>query len=340
MTLLAVVDAAVDVAGLEDLTLYRSEASIPFAGRYRLVDFVLSNLVHSGVKSIGLFPSHPLVSLLDHVGMGKNWDLDRKKDGLFFLPPVEKIRGHHSVGSFAALAEHERFFERSTQSHIVVTNCFTVCQMDYEKMFETHKRSGADITEAVSGGTKLRIYVLSKVLLLKLMQRYKEEKILSVEDLVELKKPAYSYSTYEYEGYYSIMDSMDSYFRESMRLLDEGRWQSLFLPERPIMTKTKDEPPTQYLAESDVKRSLLANGCTIGGSVANSILGRAVKIGRGAELEKCIIMQQCEVGEYASLSYVIADKDVKIGPGVQLHGTADRPLVLRKGQRVMKEDVQ
>lgn len=338
MNVMAVVDAGVDLAGLEDLTLYRTEASIPFAGRYRLVDFVLSNLVNSGVKAIGIFPSHPLGSLLDHIGKGKSWDLDRKKDGLFFLPPMERNRSRYSVGNFGAIAEHEDFFARSSQSYVAVTNCFTICQLDYSDMLASHLRSGADITEAVKGGQKLRTYLLSKELLLKLLRDFKEKKILSVEDLVRMKKPEYEYNEYEYKGYVAVIDSVESYFRESLALLDEQRWWALFLPERPIMTKVKDEPPTRYLADSKVTESFLANGSTIEGGVSCSIIGRAVKIGSGSHLEHCIIMQQSEIAESCTLSYVIADKDVKIGPGVELHGTAEHPIVLRKGQHITKEE--
>lgn len=338
MNVIAVIDAGVDLAGLEDLTLYRTEASIPFAGRYRLVDFALSNLVNSEVNAIGIFPSQPLGSLLDHIGKGKSWDLDRKKDGLFFLPPMEQTRSRYSVGNFVAIGEHKDFFERSSQTHVAVTNCFTISQLDYSDMFASHIRSGADITEAVKEGRKLRTYLLSKELLLKLLRDFKEKKVLSVEDLVRMKKPEYHYSEYEYTGYVAVIDSVQSYFDESMALLDEQRWWTLFLPERPIMTKVKDEPPTQYLATSEVTESFLANGSTIAGTVSCSIIGRAVKIGIGSHLEHCIIMQQCDIAESCRLSYVIADKDVKIGPGVELHGTAEHPIVLRKGQHITKEE--
>ncbi|MDN7243172.1 sugar phosphate nucleotidyltransferase [Planococcus sp. N028] len=339
MRLMAIVDASVRMPGLEELTMYRTAASIPFGGRYRLIDFTLSNVVNSGINSVGIFPTNPFVSLLDHVGMGKSWDLDRRKDGLFLLPPTHKNGGHLTVGAFAPLEEHRSFFLKSRQEHIVITNSFTVSQIKYHKMLDAHIKSGADITEAVSGDRSLKSYIISRKLLLELLDVYKEKRIISVEDLVNLKKKPYTYGRFEYEGYLAVIDSVQSYFNESLALLDVSRWNDLFLHECPIYTKVKDEPPTRYLKGSLVKRALLANGGTIEGTVTESIIGRAVEIRKNAKVDHCIIMQKCVIGEGCDLSYVIADKDVHIEPGVILHGTKENPVVLRKGERVLKEDV-
>ncbi|TWT02397.1 glucose-1-phosphate adenylyltransferase [Planomicrobium sp. CPCC 101079] len=339
MRLMAIVDAAVRMPGLEDLTMYRSTASVPFAGRYRLIDFTLSNVVNSGISSVGIFPTNPFVSLLDHVGMGKSWDLDRRKDGLFLLPPSQLTGGHMSVGAFAVMEEHRAFITKSRRQYVVITNCYTVSQIKYHKMLQAHIESGVDITEAVSGDISLKSYIMSRELLMELVDVYKEKRIISVEDLVNLKKKPYTYGRYEYEGYLAVIDSVQSYFHESMALLDVERWGELFLHECPIFTKVKDEPPTRYLKGSLVKRALLANGGTIEGSVTESILGRAVMVRKNAKVDHCIIMQKCVIGEGCDLSYVIADKDVHIESGVVLHGTKENPVVLRKGERVLKEEV-
>lgn len=339
MPLTAIVDATVRMPGLEDLTMYRSAASVPFAGRYRLIDFTLSNIVNSGINSVGVFPTNPFVSLLDHIGMGKSWDLDRRKDGLFLLPPSQHTSGHLSVGAFSMLEEHKAFLMKNRREHVLITNCFTISQIKYHKMLSAHLASGVDITEAVSGDTSLKSYIMSKKLLMELMDVYKEKRVISVEDLVNLKKKPYTYGRFEYEGYLAVIDSVQSYFEESMALLNVDRWSELFLHECPIYTKVKDEPPTRYLKGSLVKRTMLANGGTIEGEVTESILGRAVGVRKNAKVDHCIIMQKCIVGEGCDLSYVIADKDVFIEPGVILHGTKENPIVLRKGERVLKEDV-
>lgn len=340
MKLLAVIDTSVKKEGLQDLTIHRAVSSIPFAGRYRLIDFPLSNLVNSGVTTVGVFPSYPFASLLDHIGVGKSWDLDRRKNGLFFLPITQRDGGLSTVGAFAGLEEHMQFFTKSIQPHVIVSNGFVINQLDVKDMLDNHIQSGADITEAVIDGVSLKKYILSKDLLVELIQTHREKNVVSVEDVVNLKKSPYTFNQYEYEGYYAIIDSVQSYFQASLALLDEENRKQLFLPDRPIYTKVKDEPPTRYIAGSKVRRALIANGSTIMGEVADSIISRGVYIKKNARLEKCIIMQKCVIEENCNLSYVIADKDVYIGEGVVLHGTAEQPIVLRKGETVTKEDLR
>lgn len=340
MKLLAVVDASVKKEGLQDLTMQRTISSVPFAGRYRLIDFPLSNLVNSGVNTVGVFPSYPLASLLDHIGVGKSWDLDRRKNGLFFLPITQQNGGISSVGAFAGLEEHMQFFTKSIQPHVVVTNSFVVNQLDFRDMLDKHIQSGADITEAVSDGVSLKNYILSKDLLIELIQTHRDKRVISVEDVVNLKKSPYTFNDYEYKGYFAIIDSVQSYLQASLALLDEENRKKLFLPNRPIFTKVKDEPPTRYVTGSKVSRALIANGSTIMGEVSNSLISRAVYIKKNTRLDNCIIMQKCVIEENCQLSYVIADKDVYIGGGVVLHGTPEQPIVLRKGETVTKEDLR
>ncbi|MDN7228919.1 sugar phosphate nucleotidyltransferase [Planococcus liqunii] len=340
MRMAAVIDATVKKPGLEDLTIYRTTASVPFAGRYRLIDFTLSNIVNSNINSVGVFATYPFVSLLDHIGMGKNWDLDRRKDGLYFLPISQKAGGQITVGSFAALEEHMDFFNKSRQDYIVVTTCSTVCQIDYEDMLDAHITSGVDITEAVSGETGLSNYILKKSLLKELIRTHREKRIISVEDVVKLKKAPYTFGKYEYTGYYAIIDSMESYFQASMDLLEKDKRNELFLSNRPIYTKVKDEPPTRYMPGSHVTQSLIANGSTIEGTVNNSIISRAVSVNQSSRVDHCVIMQKSFIEKNCELSYVIADKDVHIEEGVILKGTREKPVVLRKGERVTKEEVR
>lgn len=340
MSLMAAVDASVKVAGLQDLSIHRSVSSIPFAGRYRLIDFALSKIVNADISAVGIFASPPFASLIDHIGVGKSWDLDRRKEGLFFLPTSHQNGGIATVGSFHDFEEHIQFFEKGRHEHVVVTSSFVVGQLDYKEMLEHHLASGNDITEATGAGESLKSYILSRKLILELIRTYREKRILSVEDLVNLKKAPYTYGVYEYKGYFAIIDSIEKYFKESLGLLDENNRRLLFLPQAPIYTKVKDEPPTRYLEGSDVSMSMLANGSTIAGQVKDSVISRAVTVGKNARLEKCIIMQKCTIEEDCELSYVIADKDVYIEKGVKLAGTAKQPIVLRKGERITKEDAQ
>lgn len=334
MRLAAVIDATVTIPGLKELAMYRSSASIPFAGRYRLIDFALSSIVNSNISSVGIFAPQGSVSLLDHIGKGKSWDLDRRRNGLYFLPTSQREGDQLSVGSFAALEDHLGFFNKSPQTHVLVTSAFSISQLDYDDMLDAHLASGADITEAVRDGQCMKSYILSKELILQMIKGFRENRVVSVEDIVNLKKKPYTFSQYDYDGYFVLINSMESYFNESMALLSEKDWRALFLPDRPIYTKVKDEPPTKYYKGSSIKRSLIANGSLLEGEVTDSILGRAVEIRKNSKLEKCIIMQKCVIEENCDLLYVIADKDVLIKAGSVLHGTKEKPMVIRKGSVV------
>lgn len=339
MRLTAVIDATVTIPGLKELAMYRSSASIPFAGRYRLIDFALSNIVNSNINSVGVFAPQQSVSLMDHVGKGKSWDLDRRTNGLFFLPTSQREGDQLSVGSFAALEDHPSFFTKSTQPYVLVTSAFSISQLDYNDMLEKHLASGADITEAVRDGECMKSYILSKELIMEMIKDFRGNRVVSVEDIVNLKRKPYTFARYEYGGYFVSINSMESYFKESMALLSEDIWRQLFIPERPIYTKVKDEPPTKYFKGSDVKRSLVANGSRLEGEVKDSILSRGVKIGENSKVEKCIIIQKCVIEENCDLRYVIADKEVHIKAGSVVHGTKEKPVVLRKGSVVSEGDI-
>jgi glucose-1-phosphate adenylyltransferase len=138
---------------------------------------------------------------------------------------------------------------------------------------------------------------------------------------------------YDYDGYAVMIDSIENYFSTSMNLLKSDIWKKLFPKDQPIFTKVKDEPPTKYVKGSEVKNAMIANGCVISGSVENSIISRGVKIGKGAVIKNCIIMQKCQIEENCYLDSVVLDKDVKVEAGTHLSGTSQSPFVIRKGTK-------
>ncbi|EZP76584.1 glucose-1-phosphate adenylyltransferase, GlgD subunit [Parageobacillus genomosp. 1] len=329
--MLGVIDATAYMEPLQPLVLHRSVAAVPFAGRYRLIDFVLSSMVNSGIESVAIFPKYQYRSLMDHLGSGKNWDLNRKRDGLFFFPSPDLSISAHHVGAFAHFEQHIDYFLRSRQEYTIICHSHTVCNIDYEAVLERHIANGCDITEIRYQGRSLEMYVLETSLLLDLIANYKQTGYCSIVDVVRDYRHSYKICTYEHNGYAAVIDSVESYFRHSMELLNRDIWRQLFLPERPIYTKVKDEPPTKYTEKAVVKNSMIANGCIIEGHVENSIIFRSVKIGKGAVIKNSIIMQKSQIGEQCYLDSVIVDKDAKIENGVSLRGTERHPFVIRKG---------
>jgi glucose-1-phosphate adenylyltransferase len=332
--LLGVIDATTYHEDLEDLVIHRSLAALPFGGRYRIIDFVLSSMVNSGIRSVAIFPKMQYRSLMDHLGSGKNWDLNRKRDGLFFFPsPIVDSDGN-SIGSFEHFAANMDYFYRSTQEYAIIANCNAIFNMNFRPILESHLDAKCDITEIRhQDGSSMEMYLVKTSLLIKLIETRHETGYTCMKDVVTALSNEYTICQYEYNGYAVMIDSIDSYFSTSMKLLDAKVWKQLFLKDQPIITKVKDEPPTKYIQGSLVKNAMIANGCHISGTVENSIVARGVKIGKGAVIKNCIIMQKCQIDENCYLDSVILDKDVKVEEGTYLVGTAQNPYVIRKGTK-------
>lgn len=330
-SMLGIIDATTHMEDLEELTAHRTLAALPIGGRYRLIDFVLSNMVNSGIGSVAIFPKYQYRSLMDHLGSGKNWDLDRKRDGLFFFPASISAANTVGIGSFNHFAANMDYFQRSKQEYALVANCFTVFNMNFNPVLERHLTSGCDITEITNNGSSLEIYLIKKSKLIELIDSRDDTGYTCMKDVVLDINNQLKICEYEYNGYAEKINSISSYYRVSKDILKSKVWNQLFIKERPIFTKVKDEPPTRYTSTGEVKNSMIANGCFIEGDITNSIISRAVKLGKGSSLKNCIIMQKCTIGENCHLDSVILDKDVIVESGTVMTGTASSPFVVRKG---------
>jgi glucose-1-phosphate adenylyltransferase len=332
--LLGVIDATTYHNDLEELLLHRSLGALPFAGRYRLIDFVLSNMVNSGIRSVAIFPKMTYRSLMDHLGSGKNWDLNRKKDGLFFFPSPIVDHDHNKIGSFENFGANLDFFYRSTQEYSIIANSYTVFNMNFTPLLDWHIDSGCDITEIYhQDGSSMEMYLVKTSLLIKLIESRNETGYTCMKDVVLDLENLYSICRYEYTGYKQMIKSIEGYYSTSLNLLNSDVWKQLFLKEQPIITKVKDEPPTRYLKGSSVNNAMIANGCLIQGTVENSIISRGVKIGKGVVIKNSIIMQKCQIEDNCYLDSVILDKDVKVEANTEITGTASAPFVVRKGTK-------
>jgi glucose-1-phosphate adenylyltransferase len=279
---------------------------------------------------VAIFTGQEVRSLIDHLGSGKQWDLDRKRDGLFVFSPEGNSRIER-FGSFAHFAKNMTYFLRSKQKYVVITNCNTIGKIEFCKILDRHIETEADITEVFHEGKSLQTYILEKRLLLSLFEQYKDQRYYSILDVMYDKRNQFQINRYDWTGYISIIDSLTSYYQTSLDLLQPTVWKQVFTQNEPIFTKVKDEPPTRYKKGSKVTNSMIANGCMIEGEVENSIIFRAVKIGKGSIVRNSIIMQKCQIEENCVLDGVILDKDVTVGNGVNLTGTTESPYVVKKG---------
>ncbi|UII55319.1 glucose-1-phosphate adenylyltransferase [Cytobacillus spongiae] len=328
--LLGVIDATTYHEDLEEIIIHRSLAAVPFAGRYRLIDFILSNMVNSGIQSVAIFPKFQYRSLMDHLGSGKDWDLNRKRDGLFFFPSPSIDIGQ-GIGSFNHFAANIDYFYRSNQEYALIANCFTVMNMSFQQVLDRHIQTGCDITEIRQGGQSLEMYLVKTSLLIELIETRNETGFMCMNDVVSDIHHTYKLCTYEYMDYAVKIDSIETYYSTSMSLLAPDMWKKLFKHDQPIFTKVKDEPPTRYLKGAHVQHSMIANGCQIEGQIEKSVVSRAVKIGKGSIIKNSVIMQKCQIGENCVLDSVILDKDVKVEDGTVIQGTSESPIVIRKG---------
>lgn len=333
---------------------WRTMASIPFGGRYRLIDFVLSTMVNAGLETIGVITKTNYQSLMNHIGRGKDWDLDRKTGGLMVLPPF----GHADnnalyTNRLEALKGVLGILRKSSEQYVVMADCDILANFDLAAALRQHAQSGADLTviykkaflenESKRMNKILKMDAAGRVQDIAVYQGAQGEVNLSmdiwivgreyllgiVEDAI-----AHGYSSltkdvlapnldtiniqgFEHTGYYCCIDSMESYMEGNMELLDRSVRKELFDNEdRPIFTKVKDSSPTKYGSEASVKNSMVADGCVIEGTVENSVLFRGVKIGRNTVVRNSVLMQDAVTGDNVSLNYVVTDKRVVTRTGV------------------------
>lgn len=354
---------------MRDLVLSRAVAAVPFGGRYRCIDFVLSNLVNTGIRNVGLIVQKNYHSLMDHLGTGKEWDLNRKRDGLFLLPPFS-TKDNTGVyrGDIDAFHSIMQYVRRSSQKTLIICGSHTVFNTTFDAILKQHKETGADITimynedprffpeeqnrdlrllldedgMTVNGlewnprtpGSDYRsceINVINKDLFEDLVEEaYSRGMVDFVREVILPRAKDLKVMGWRYDGYVARIDSINTYFMHNMELLNATAAKDLYNMRHPIYTKVKDEIASQYGEHANVKNVLMADGCLIDGAVENSIVFRGVTVERGAVVKNSILMQGVAVRSGAVLDHVILDKNVTVNAGRQLTGYEGIPLVFRK----------
>lgn len=353
---------------LRELTEKRTIASVPFGGRYRLIDFPLSNLVNSGINKVGVVTQNNYQSLMDHLGSGKAWDLSRKREGLSLLPPFDCQRDIHN-NRVESLYSIRKFLSSSTCELVLLSDCDVVCNINYSDLVDFHLKCEADVTVVYQHGKfpakmsdptvyvlgqdgrvkdllinpkteeacnyGLDMYLINRDILLKMVDDcVSRNQYNFARDLLQRNLFQYRYYAYEFSGYSRIICSPLDYYQANMDLMDPQVRRQLFDPKRPIYTKVRDDMPARYGLGAAVSNSLVADGCVIEGEVTNCVLFRGVKVGKGSKLENCVVMQDTVIGGDCSLSYAIIDKDVLIRDNRSLMGFESYPVFIRKGSVV------
>ena len=353
-----------------ELVTERAMASIPFAGRYRMVDFVLSSMANCGISNVSVVVRKNYHSLMDHLGTGREWDMARRHGGLNIVPPFAEKGVRIYSGRVEALGSILSFLENQKERYVVMSDANIAINYDFNALLAAHQASGADVTVAyqkteIPEGRKndnytltvdadgrvtellfndyrpgkqnldLDIYVMERQTLIKLVKDATARGLIYFErDILAHNVNILNIHALEYTGYVAHVCDMKSYFDENMRLLQAGNVDKLFNEGNPIYTKIRDDNPTRYLEGSSVKNSLLADGCVIEGTVENSVLFRGCKIKKGAVVRNCVLMQDTVVEENSSVEYVVTDKNVHITADKKLIGTDSFPVFVAKRHTV------
>ena len=359
-------------ATLGELTNKRTMASLPFGGRYRQVDFHLSNMAAAGVHHVGIISRHNYQSLMNHVGSGEEWGLELEEGGLEFLTPYAmsatdiyrgKLDALHSVMDFLSYGPEDEY--------VIMSDSAILTNIDLLDVLDKHIASGKDLTvvtkDGIANGSKqldlalkldakgeicdiavdfvadesylasMDIFVLSKKYLRDTVRQFiARNKFHMDRDLVlgQWQAGKLSINVYQFKGAALFNDTVEEYFRNSLSLIDPKVRHDVFGYNHPVFTKVRDRVPTYYGDGSDVADCLVADGCMLEGKAENSVLFRNVTLSRNSQVENCVIMNDTVIGEGSVLKNVILDKDVTVRPGTKLMGSVKNPIIIKRGETV------
>lgn len=353
---------------LQGLGLERPIAAVPFGGRYRILDFALSSMVNSGIRTIGLVTPHHYRPLLDHLGAGKAWFLDRKDGGLFILPGVfHGLAGNHHTFCIKDLQNNMEYLQKDFAENVVISSGDQIFNINFKNALEFHNDKQADVTLIYKGidnssdqtdeiflemdeGQKVsnildkkglekgmfvqphfvNMLIIRRELLLNIVEKYSSIGCIDLIDIFTSNLEVLKIYGSPTCSLIGTIRTLKDYFDRSMDLLDLEVRGRLWLGADQIHTKIKDNPPTQYTSHAKVSNSLIASGCSISGEVVNSIIFRSVIVEQGCKIKNCIILTKCHIHAHAQTDYAILDKAVTVHEGNVLKGSLNNPLVVLK----------
>ena len=353
------------------LTDKRTMGSLPYGGRYRQIDFHLSNMAAAGIRRVGIISRHNYQSLMNHIGSGEEWGLELEEGGLEFLTPYAMSTTDIYRGKLDNLNFAMDFLEYGTDDELVVmADSAIVYNIDLTRVIASHMASGKDVTvvtkEGIANGKKkldlavkltggeiadiavdyvapseylasMDIFVLSRKFLLEQVKECIAHNQFHMDrDLVMggWQKNTVSVNIYRFQGPALFNETVEEYFHNSLALIDKDLRHDIFGFNHPVYTKVRDRVPTYYGESCEMDNCLVADGCMLEGHVKNSVLFRQVSISAGANVENCLIMNDAVIGKNATLKNVILDKDVVVRPGATLIGTESNPIIVKKGEIV------
>lgn len=354
---------------LRELVAHRTSSSLPFCGRYRVIDFALSSMMNAGIHDVGIIMQRDYQSLLDHIGSGKAWDMSRKTGGLRILPPFG-LPGYHTgeyAGTIEALNAVRSYIFDIKQEYVVLMLGNLCANIDVNAVVRQHIASGNEITAictnniptyrhhkyivgedgqikevlfdrmgAGEGVVSLECYVVNKSTLLEMMDDCQAHGFYRFHQdaVARLIARGGKMGVYVHDEYAAIIRSVDTYYRANMDMLDSKLRMQLFPASRPVRTKVHEEVSTYYGVNASANNCLVADNCIIEGTLDNCIVFPGCRVEEGARLRDVIIMRGCKIGKNASISHVIADKGVKFSANSSVSGSSKFPFVVPKNSAI------
>ena len=348
---LAVVLAGGEGKRLSVLAQERAKPAVPFAGKYRIIDFVLSNCVNSGINTVAVIPQYNPRSLARHIGVGKPWDLDRVVGGITLLYPFVSTNGemHWYKGTAEAVYHNLQFIQDSRVDEVLVLSGDHVYTMHYEEMIKSHRQQGADVTVGVTevpwneanrfgivllddsdrvvafeekpsqpkgNLASMGIYVFNKDILSKVLEDAHRRALQDFgSQIIPDAISEYQVYGYKYQGYWRDVGTIEAYWQANMDLVIDVPPFNLYDPETGVKTLSVDMPPVKLGPRTQIGRSLVSNGCIINGNVFNSVLSPHVYVEEGAHVRDSIIFHDTTITKDTVVHRSIIDKECYIGQG-------------------------
>ena len=336
------------------LTSKGAKPAVAFGGKYRIIDFPLSNCINSGVDTVGVLTQYQPLRLNTHIGIGIPWDLDRNIGGVTVLPPYEKSSNSEwYTGTANAIYQNLEYMESYNPEYVLILSGDHIYKMDYEVMLDFHKANNAEVTIAVmpvpieeasrfgimiadenhritefeekpehprSNLASMGIYIFNWKTLKEALIAMADQPALDFGKHVipychEKGAPLYAY---EFTGYWKDVGTLSSYWEANMELIDIVPEFNLYEEYWKIYTKSEIQPPDYIAGDSVVERSIIGEGSDIYGEVYNSVIGCGVTIGKGTVIRDSIIMNQTQIGEGCEINKAIIAENVVVGNQVKL----------------------
>ena len=369
MNAMGIIFANIYDSSLGELTNKRTMASLPYGGRYRQIDFSLSNMANSGIHRIGIISRFNYHSLMNHIGSGEEWNLELQEGGLEFLTPYSMSSSASYRGKMEALAYAMNYLEYGPEDeYAILADSSMLFNADLTKLLEAHVASGKDLTmvgkAGVANGKKqldmavkldpkgnitdmavdyaapegylasMGLFIIAKKLLIHYVKESVARSLYRFErDFVlnQFRAGNLSVNVYEFPYVALCSESTQEYYRNNLALIEAEIRHDLFGGRHPIYTKVRDRVPSYYGEDCVVDDCIVADGCMLEGEARHSVLFRQVTLAPGAKVEDCVIMNNAVIGENSELKCAILDKDVTVRPGTKLLGTPENPIIVKRG---------